>query len=183
MLQAAEYANPAAQSAAQSRHKTCGLSAIAAAQQCLTYISKCSVQFDCLQFSDMVIASGPLTALQDSSSGPRMLQIYPIVKDLSKAWLLRNYSKSITLVKGTSKQELGLGYSESEVYSVVASLAGSAYCTSVLHLRLDFEKASTASPSISVACSWISVHNSIWASMQLVQALFQQPIPACTSSL
>ena len=140
MLQAAEYANPAAQSAAQSRLKTCGLSAIAAAQQCLTDISKCSVQFDCLQFSDMVIASGALTALQDSSSGRRMLQIDPIVKDLSKAWLLRNYSKSITLAKGTSKQELGLGYSESEVYSAVVSLAGSAYFTSVLHLRLDFEK-------------------------------------------
>jgi len=137
MLKAAEYSNPAVQSAAQSRLKTCGLSAVTAGKECLADTSKCNIQFDCLQFSDMVIASGALTALQDL---PQVRRVDPIVKDLSKAWLLRNYSKHITLVKGTSKQDLGLGYSEAEVYSAAVSLTGSAYFTSVMHLGLDFAK-------------------------------------------
>ena len=66
-----------------------------------------------------------------------MLQIDPVDKNLTRAWILRNYSKSIVLSNGTSTRDIGLGYSATESHTAVISFFGSAYFTAALHVGLN----------------------------------------------
>jgi len=132
-----------AEAASKQRLKNCMSAAVMSAKNCSAHISSCKFEFDCLQFGDMLIASGGLQYLDKKYlSGGRRLLSNPLVqsKDISKAWLLRNFSRTWTLANGTRTTELKSGYSRTSSHSILFSLEGSAYFVAGLHIAMDVPK-------------------------------------------
>merc|ERR1712086_811118 len=125
----------AAQAAAKDNLRTCMLSAVSEGQKCFQNVSGCDFQFGCLHFGDMAIASGALASVAQGG-GRRMLQV--IDKTLNKAWLLRNFSKTIHLGGSNSKDFGGNDFSGSETHAATILLGGSADFRSILHVGMNF---------------------------------------------